>query len=86
MSIDKNKIKKLYGNEVLNDIENNIETVKNNLTYLYIIGLENANDIFERYAILFLDDNEQFKRKVSYLYDKYKYDIDNNFYIWEEVL
>ncbi len=80
--IDFNKINELYGIDVLKDIKTNEHDVIKNLMYFAILGFDDTIDIFERKALVFIDDNISFKSKIDKLIDKiginYVDEIENN--------
>ena len=67
MEINYNKIIEIYGKEYLSLINDNIEDVINNLSYLKELGFQDIEDIFERYTFLFLDSNNRFQDKFNKL-------------------
>lgn len=86
MEINFDKIEEIYGKETLQDIRVNIKRVSNNINYLSLKNLESIDDIFERYTLLFLIEEKDFKNKVDYLFNKYGFQIDANLELWEEIL
>lgn len=86
MEINFDKIEEIYGKETLQDIRINIKRVSNNINYLNIKNLESIDDIFERYTLLFLTEEKDFKNKIDYLFNKYGFQIDDNLELWEEIL
>lgn len=86
MEINFDKIEEIYGKETLQDIRVNIKRVSNNINYLSLKNLESIDDIFERYTLLFLIEEKDFKNKVDYLFNKYGFQIDDNLELWEEIL
>ena len=88
MDINFNKIKKIYGNEILNIIKENQENVIENLKYLYKLGFIDIEDIFEREVLLFIDTD--FKTKIDSLIFKlglnYVEIIENDLSLLEEIL
>ena len=67
MEINYNKIIEIYGKEYLSLINDNIEDVIKNLSYLKELGFQDIEDIFERYTFLFLDSNNRFQDKFNKL-------------------
>lgn len=65
--IDFIKISKIYGMDVVALINENIDEVKNNLIYLKDKGIINFEDIFERFAVAFITDEDTFNKKVDLL-------------------
>lgn len=88
MDINFNKIKEIYGNEILNIIKENQENVIENLKYLYKLGFIDIEDIFEREVLLFIDTD--FKTKIDSLIFKlglnYVEIIENDLSLLEEIL
>ena len=65
--IDFMKIGKIYGLDVISLIKENADEVKENINYIKNKGLINYSEIFERFAVSFLCDNESFKNKFDKL-------------------
>ena len=88
MNINFNKIKEIYGNEILNIIKENQENVINNLKYLHRLEFTDIEDIFEREVLLFIDID--FKNKMDNLILKlgpdYVKKIENDLSLLEEIL
>ena len=88
MNINFNKIKEIYGNEILNMIKENQEIVIKNIKYLYSLGFRDIEDIFEREVLLFIDID--FKNKMDNLILKLGPDyvdiIENDLSLLEEIL
>ena len=88
MNINFNKIREIYGNELLSIIKENQENVINNLKYLYRLGFTDIEDIFEREVLLFIDND--FKSKIDNLILKlgpdYVEKIENDLSLLEEKL
>ena len=88
MNINFNKIKEIYGNEILNMIKENQEIVIKNIKYLYSLGFRDIEDIFERAVLLFIDID--FKNKMDNLILKLGPDyvdiIENDLSLLEEIL
>lgn len=85
--VDFDKIGEIYGNEVLNEIQNNIDEVMKNINYMYTLGFDDVEDIFERETLLFLYDSSTFKEKLDKLIFKlgvtYVDDIENDLSLLE---
>ena len=88
MNINFDKIKEIYGNEVLSIIKENQESVINNLNYLYRLEFTDIENIFEREVLLFIDSD--FKTKIDSLIFKLGPDyveiIENDLSLLEEIL
>ena len=65
--IDFIKVSKIYGTDVMDLIKENIDEVKDNLNYLKNKGIINFEDIFERFAVAFIVDNQSFINKIDAL-------------------
>ena len=75
MNINYNNIKDTYGEEIINDINDNIDIVKNNINYLVNLKFTDVETIFERYTLLFLYNKGDFKEKFDSLINK----LGNNY-------
>ena len=88
-NIDFDKISEIYGNEVLNEIQNNIDEVMKNINYMYTLGFDDVEDIFERETLLFLYNSSIFKEKLDKLIFKlgvtYVDDIENDLSLLEDL-
>ena len=89
MKIDLEKIIKIYGEEYMELIDENIEDVKENLLYMHEIGFTDIEDIFERYTPIFIRSNDEFKEKIRELVVKlginYVEIIENDLGLLEEL-
>lgn len=89
MKIDFDKISIIYGNETLSEIKERIDDVIKNINYMYKLGFNDVEDIFEREALLFLYDNNEFKSKLDKLIHKlgstYIDEIENDLSLLEEL-
>ena len=90
MKMNLDKIIKIYGEEYIEIIDQNIEDVKANLEYLSEIGFNDIEDIFERYTPAFITSNETFKEKIRDLVIKlginYVEIIENDLGLLEELI
>ena len=90
MNIDFKKIKEIYGNLVLDEIKNNLNEVSENIKYLIQLKINDIEDIFERYPLIFICSKKNFKNKVDKLILKvginYIDALDNNMELWEELM
>jgi len=90
MKINFDKIRKIYGEEYIEVIDENIENVKLNIEYMQEIGFSDIEDVFERVTPLFLTDNESFREKIRELVLKlginYVEAIENDLGLLEELL
>lgn len=89
MKLNLEKIIKVYGEEYIQLINENIVDVKENITYLLKIGLTDVEDIFARYPHIFITSNVDFKNKIKLLVKKlginYIDIIENNLELLEEL-
>ena len=72
MVIDYDKIKQIYGQEVLDVLEDDyyFELLKTNVLYLYEKGIYNVEEIVGIYYLIFIEEHDKFKEKVDNLIDK----------------
>lgn len=77
MTIDFNKIEKIYGKSIIDSIYDMQEEVRMNLEYFYKLGFTSALDIFERQALVFICDNKEFIEKINNLIKKLGTDYIN---------
>ncbi len=61
--MDIEKIREIYGDSVIDLINQNIDDISINIKYLKELGFTDAEDIFERYVYIFIEDNDIFKDK-----------------------
>ena len=84
------KIKEIYGEEIYEDIINNKELVMNNINYLNSKNITIIEDIIERYGIILLYEEDEFKDKIDSLINKlgdnYIEELENNVDLLEELL
>ena len=84
------KIKEIYGEDIYEDIINNKELVMNNINYLNSKNITIIEDIIERYGIILLYEEDEFKDKIDSLINKlkkkYKEELENNVDLLEELL
>lgn len=90
MKIDFDKIIKIHGAEYMELINVNMSDVKSNITYLFEIGFNDVEDIFERYTSIFIMDSKTFKERMKELVRRlginYIDIIENNLGILEELI
>ena len=90
VEIDFKKIEKIYGIEMIEEIRDNLRDVNTNVNYLLKIGFNDVEDIFERYAPIFICSNKNFIEKINNLIKKIGNDyiniIENDLSILEELL
>lgn len=90
MKINFNNIINVYGNDVFLLIMENKEVVIKNIEYLNKLNFTDIENIFERYAILFLVSPSEFKYKINNLIKEIGSDyieiIENDLSIFEKLL
>ncbi|MBE6149369.1 MAG: hypothetical protein E7170_01435 [Firmicutes bacterium] len=88
MNINYEKIKEIYGEELLEYIKEDSSIVVENIKHLIFLEFNDVEDIFERYAPLFLE--YEFKNKINSLIKKIGPDyvdmIENDLGLLEELL
>lgn len=84
------KIKKIYGDSVIELINRNIDDISMNIKYLKELGFTDVEDIFERYVYIFIEDNNIFKNKIdkfiNIIGENYVSILENNMELWEKFL
>ena len=90
MKVNLNNIRDTYGDSVVLLIRDNIDDVMKNIDYLNKLEFIDAEDIFEKFAILFLDTPSIFKNKIDNLIKElgngYVDIIENDLSILEKLL
>lgn len=90
MKIDFEKIEKIYGSSLIEEIQNNLKDILKNMKYLKELNINDIEDIFERYPLIFICDKNEFKNKVDKLISKiginYVDMLDNDMELWEELM
>lgn len=90
MGINIEKVEEIYGDDILNLVRENIQDVIKNLNYLEKIEFSDIEDIFERYAPIFICGPMEFEEKINRLIFKlginYVDIIENDLSILEELL
>lgn len=90
MKIDFEKIEEIYGSSVIEEIKNNSKDILENIKYLKELNINDIEDIFERYPLIFICDKNEFKNKVDKLISKiginYVDMLDNDMELWEELM
>lgn len=90
MKIDFEKIEEIYGSSVIEEIKNNSKDILENIQYLKELRINDIEDIFERYPLIFICDKNEFKNKVDKLISKiginYVDMLDNDMELWEGLM
>ena len=90
MKIDFEKIEEIYGSSIIEEIKNNSKDILENIQYLKELKINDIEDIFERYPLIFICDKNEFKNKVDKLISKiginYVDMLDNDMELWEELM
>ena len=90
MKIDFEKIEEIYGSSVIEEIQNNSKDILENIKYLKELNINDIEDIFERYPLIFICDKNEFKNKADKLISKiginYVDMLDNDMELWEELM
>ena len=90
MDIDFSKIHEIYGEDILYSCQENFDELIENIKYLNKFGISDIYEIVERYPLLFLNDSKEFARKITEfivsLGENYKYILENDMSLWEELL
>jgi hypothetical protein len=90
MNINYSKIDEIYGTDILEQIKNNFDDVSKNVMYLVKLNIEDVDDIFERYAIIFICNNKEYINKVNKLINKlgenYIEILGMDMSLWEELV
>ena len=90
MKIDFEKIEEIYGSSIIEEIQNSSKDILENIKYLKELNINDIEDIFERYPLIFICDKNEFKNKVDKLISKiainYVDMLDNDMELWEELM
>lgn len=70
MKINFDKIEHIYGKSVIDSIYDMKEDVIKNVEYIYMLGFNDTEDIFERQALVFICEHNEFKTKINKLINK----------------
>ena len=90
MNIDFNNISDTYGDDIVNLIRDNVDDVMENINYLKKLNINCVDEIFEMYAIIFINTPSYFREKVNELINElgsnYIDIIENNLFVFEKLL
>lgn len=90
MNIDYSKIEEVYGVDIVDDLKNNYEVVKDNYNYMLSLGFNDIEDYIKRLPMLFLSEHYNFKNKLDTLIKKLGNDyiekIENDISLLEDLL
>ena len=67
MKIDLNNLKEVYGDEILDIINDNIDIIESNVKTMQELGFDDVEGIFERNIDVFLYFPKDFKEKINNL-------------------
>ena len=83
-------VKDIYGEDIFKLFIENKETVINNIKFLKTKDITIIEDIIERYAIILLFDEIDFKNRIEYLINKlgdnYNEQLEENVDLLEEIM
>lgn len=89
MILDLEKIREIYGDSSIEELNDNIESLTNNMNYLFKLGFDDVYDTVSLYPYMFLIDEETFKEKVNNLIDSLGFDylkkLEEDTSLWENV-
>ena len=89
MVLNTDKLKEIYGETVLYDIKENLDSIIANINYLLSKKFKDVYDIFETYPYLFMNTQEVFQKKVDGLIERlgveYIEKLEQNYTLWGEV-
>ena len=89
MILDLDKIREIYGDSSIEELNDNIETLTNNMNYLFKLGFDDVYDTVSLYPYMFLIDEDIFKEKVNTLIDSLGFDylekLAEDTSLWESV-
>lgn len=89
MKNDLDKIKEIYGESSIYELQDNIEELISNMKYLSSLGFTDIYDIVSTHPYMFLIDEDDFKEKVDLLIKKlgveYIEKLEEDTSLWENV-
>ena len=69
LNIDFERMKEIYGDEIVEIINENIDIIEKNIRFLNDLKFEDAEGIFEMYPDLFMNFPKKFEEKILKLKD-----------------
>ena len=89
MILDLDKVREIYGDSSIEELNDNIETLTHNMNYLIKLGFDDVYDTVSLYPYMFLIEEETFKEKVNKLIENLGYDyieiLEEDTSLWENV-
>ena len=89
MILDLDKVREIYGDSSIEELNDNIETLTHNMNYLIKLGFDDVYDTVSLYPYMFLIDEDIFKEKVNSLIDSlgfaYLEKLTEDTSLWENV-
>ena len=89
MKYDLDKIKEIYGESSIYEIQDNIEELISNMKYLSKLGFKDIYDILSTHPYMFLIEENDFKEKVDKLITElgveYVEKLDEDTSLWESI-
>ena len=87
--MDIDRLIEIYGDGIVNSINDNIDAFTNNIKYVESRGYRDALDLVNLYPYSFMQDEDLFREKVDLLIDNlgidYVEQIKNNYDLWGDV-
>lgn len=89
MKYDLDKIKEIYGESSIYELQDNIEELVSNMKYLSKLGFTDIYDIVSTHPYMFLITEEEFQNKVNILINKlgieYIEKLEEDTSLWESI-
>lgn len=89
MKNDLDKIKEIYGESSIYELQENIEELISNMKYLSSLGFTDIYDIVSTHPYMFLIDEDEFQNKVNILIKElgveYIEKLEEDTSLWEKV-
>ena len=90
LNIDFERMKEIYGDEIEEIINENIDIIEKNIQFLNDLKFEDAEGIFEMYPDLFMNFPKEFEEKILKLKDQlgenYVEIIENDTSVLENII